>query len=72
MGKKATKKGGTAKNVWESVKGWRPVDVGDELLLGADEYGFCGLEELDASAVGATCTRRTTATAAATAACHLL
>ena len=52
MGKK--KKGGPSSGAdfWAGVKGWKPVTVGDDLLLGADEYGFCGLEELDASSLG--------------------
>ena len=54
MGKKAGKGGGGAKDFWDGVSGWKQVEVGDDLLLGADEFGFCGLEELDASAIGAT------------------
>lgn len=52
MGKK---KGGGPKGTefWDGLTGWKTVDVkGDDLLLGADEYGFCGLEELDASQLG--------------------
>lgn len=51
MGKKKGG-GGGGRDFWEGLAGWKAVDVGDELLLGSDEYGFCGLEELDASAVG--------------------
>ena len=29
--------------------GWRSVDVGDGLLVGAAEGGFCGLEEFSPS-----------------------
>lgn len=39
---KAAKSGG-----WESVQGWQKVQVGDELLVGAEEYGFMELEEID-------------------------
>jgi hypothetical protein len=28
-------------------QGWKTVDVGDELLLGAEESGFAGLEVLE-------------------------
>lgn len=34
-------------NPWSSSQGWRAVDVGDEMILGADEDGFAGLEVLD-------------------------
>jgi ATP-dependent RNA helicase DDX24/MAK5 len=34
-------------NPWASTQGWKSVDVNDELILGADEYGFAGLEVLD-------------------------
>ena len=50
MGKR---KGSSGTQFWDGLQGWRQVSVGDDLLLGADEYGFCGLEELDASALGA-------------------
>lgn len=60
MGKKdkpsSVKKGkaasGKGEDLWTGVKGWKQVEVDDALLLGADEYGFCGLEELDATALG--------------------
>lgn len=40
---------------WSSLGGWKPIAVSDqELFLGADEGGFGGLEELDASAVDST------------------
>ncbi len=50
MGKK--RGGGGGRDFWEGLSGWKSVAVGDDLLLGSDEYGFCGLEELDASALG--------------------
>ncbi|PRW59446.1 DEAD-box ATP-dependent RNA helicase 13 isoform A [Chlorella sorokiniana] len=50
MGKK---RGGGGREFWDGLSGWKSVQVGDDLLLGSDEYGFCGLEELDASALGA-------------------
>ena len=37
---------------WDSVQGWKTVDVGGDYLMGAEEYGFAGLEELDGSAIG--------------------
>lgn len=43
---------------WSGLKGWKQVAVGDDLLLGAEDYGFCGLEELDGSALGARDCRR--------------
>jgi hypothetical protein len=46
------KKGGGAEDFWGGVSGWKNVAVNDDLLLGSDEYGFCGLEELDGSALG--------------------
>lgn len=52
MGKKKGGSGGGAKDFWDGLQGWRQVQVGDDLLLGSDEYGFCGLEELDAGALG--------------------
>jgi len=45
--KKVTEDGG-----WETVQGWRKVQVGDELLVGAEEYGFMELEEIDPSELG--------------------
>lgn len=48
MKKKSSKKHAP----WEGDEGWRPVEVGDELLLGSDEFGFAGLEELDPSMMG--------------------
>ena len=51
MGKK--NKGGGADDFWGGVQGWKNVTVNDDLLLGSDEYGFCGLEELDGSSLGA-------------------
>ena len=33
--------------------GWKKVDVGDELLLGSEEGGFLGLEELSPAAIPA-------------------
>ena len=50
MGKK--NKGGGADDFWGGVQGWKNVTVNDDLLLGSDEYGFCGLEELDGSSLG--------------------
>ncbi|KAL4431591.1 hypothetical protein ABPG77_001433 [Micractinium sp. CCAP 211/92] len=50
MGKKD--KGGGGRDFWDGLSGWKAVDVGDALLLGSEEYGFCGLEELDGSALG--------------------
>lgn len=32
--------------------GWTAVDVGDELLLGSEEYGFMGLEVLESKSLG--------------------
>lgn len=51
MGKK--KGAPTGAEFWDGLDGWKAVDVGDDLLLGADEYGFFGLEELKASDLGA-------------------
>ncbi len=45
-------KGGGGRDFWDGLSGWKAVDVGDALLLGSEEYGFCGLEELDGSALG--------------------
>lgn len=50
MGKKG--KGGGGRDFWDGLSGWKAVDVGDALLLGSEEYGFCGLEELDGSTLG--------------------
>lgn len=50
MGKKS--KAGGGRDFWDGLSGWKAVDVGDALLLGSEEYGFCGLEELDGSALG--------------------
>eukprot|EP00889_Picochlorum_renovo_P000512 jgi/Picre1/27542/NNA_000509.t1 len=48
MKEKAKKKGG---NPWDSVEGWKQVEVGDDILVGSEHYGFMGLEELDPSEV---------------------
>ncbi|GLI61466.1 hypothetical protein VaNZ11_003859, partial [Volvox africanus] len=32
---------------WDSLPGWREIEVGDEFLLGAEEGGFAGLEVLE-------------------------
>ncbi len=32
---------------WGSLTGWKAVDVGDDILLGAEEGGFAGLEILE-------------------------
>lgn len=47
--KKRSKSRGS--NPWSSSTGWKSVDIGDELILGADEFGFAGLEVLDASLI---------------------
>jgi|LakMenEpi03Aug12_release.lakeMendotaPanAssembly.Ray.scaffolds.fasta_scaffold6339450_1 hypothetical protein len=53
MGKKRSSAGtGGHFNDWDNTKGWKKVDVGDEILLGSTEYGFMGLEELDPSMLG--------------------
>lgn len=31
--------------------GWKPVDVGDDFLLGAEEGGFAGLEVLEDTSI---------------------
>ena len=50
---KAKKGGGPKKAAWwEGAQGWRPVEVGDDVLLGSEEFGFAGLEELDPSMLG--------------------
>ena len=41
------KKRSKGSNPWSSSEGWRAVDVNDEVILGAEEYGFAGLEVLD-------------------------
>lgn len=70
MGKKTvTKHAASGKEFWDS-QGWRPVDVGDDLLLGADEYGFCGLEELDGSHLGAPAERGVPQAPALARPCH--
>ena len=53
MGKKRGSAGADgSSNRWDSVDGWKAVEVGDEFLLGSEEYGFMGLEELDPSMIG--------------------
>jgi hypothetical protein len=53
MGKKRGSAGtGSHFNDWNNTKGWKKIDVGDEILLGSEEYGFMGLEELDPSMLG--------------------
>lgn len=47
--KRGAKKGA----VFWGAEGWKAVDVGDNLLLGAEEFGFMGLEVLDPKAAGA-------------------
>ena len=46
-------------NYWDTVKGWKQVEVGDEFLVGSDEYGFMGLEELDPKSIGKFADRHT-------------
>lgn len=41
------RKGGGAAAYWDGLEGWKQVAVGDDLLLGAEEGGFAGLEVLD-------------------------
>jgi hypothetical protein len=45
------KKGGSSKPgpaaFWSNVEGWKPVDIGDDFLLGAEDGGFGGLEILE-------------------------
>jgi ATP-dependent RNA helicase DDX24/MAK5 len=41
------KKGGKARNPWAAATGWKSVDVNDELILGAEEFGFAGLEVME-------------------------
>lgn len=53
MGKKRGNAGaGGGFSDWDNTKGWKKVEVGDEILLGSEEYGFMGLEELDPSMLG--------------------
>ena len=51
-GKKRQSSGGGSSAYWNNIKGWKQVDTGDEFLLGSEEYGFMGLEELDPALVG--------------------
>jgi ATP-dependent RNA helicase DDX24/MAK5 len=51
MGSKKRQKNREA-GAWDSLQGWKQVEVGDELLVGSDHFGFMGLEELDPSEVG--------------------
>lgn len=39
--------GTTDKSLWGTSKGWKSFDVTDELLMGAEEGGFAGLEVLE-------------------------
>jgi ATP-dependent RNA helicase DDX24/MAK5 len=32
---------------WNAMKGWKPVEIDDDFLLGAEEGGFAGLEVLE-------------------------
>lgn len=53
MGKKRSSAGAGGKsNGWDNVDGWKAVEVGEEFLLGSEEYGFMGLEEIDPSMLG--------------------
>ncbi len=53
MGKKRGSTGAAGGSTnWDYVKGWKTVEVGDEFLLGSEEFGFMGLEELDPSMLG--------------------
>jgi len=53
MGKKRGSAGAGGRfNDWDNTEGWKKVEVGDEILLGSEEYGFMGLEELDPSMLG--------------------
>jgi hypothetical protein len=47
--RKSSKDGAT---FWDNLDGWKTVDVGDDFLLGSEEAGFMGLEEIDPSALG--------------------
>ena len=52
-GKKRSSSGNAdASTFWDDAKGWKPVEVGEDFLVGNEEYGFMGLEELDASSLG--------------------
>jgi ATP-dependent RNA helicase DDX24/MAK5 len=46
---KGSKSGGkpSSKALWSSAQGWAAFDAADELLLGAEEGGFAGLEVLE-------------------------
>ena len=46
------KRKGSRKDVWDSVHGWKKVDIGEDFLVGSEEAGFMGLEELDPSCLG--------------------
>jgi hypothetical protein len=37
----------SSKALWSSAEGWAAFDASDELLLGAEEGGFAGLEVLE-------------------------
>lgn len=37
----------SSKALWSSAQGWAQFDAADELLLGAEEGGFAGLEVLE-------------------------
>lgn len=52
-GKKRPSSSKSSKGFWDTVEGWKAVEAGDDFLLGAEQYGFAGLEMLDASALGA-------------------
>lgn len=39
------------KNLWSLSTGWKTVHINDELILGADEFGFAGLEVLEDASV---------------------
>ena len=51
-GKKRSSAGGSKSTPWGNIQGWKQVEVGEEFLIGSEEFGFMGLEELDASALG--------------------
>ena len=44
--KKAARAGARTAS-WAGPSGWRSVDVGEDMLMGAEEGGFAGLEVLD-------------------------
>ncbi len=46
------KKGGRKAAFWEGGTGWKAVEIGDDVLLGSEEFGFAGLEELDPKMLG--------------------